>query len=331
MSKPIVDLRQEIVQELLKLGVVRFEKSSSFIRDVKRASTINGGFSTVYPVQSVSDDPNVTKYAIKVIKVEAEQQVINCSSFLQKGDNKIVEYFKRECTILNACAGPGVKDRHFMEFLGIVDTFNGSALPGMVFSYAQEGNLKEYLLTDAERTLSAKEKLRLMTHLIKAIAHLHSLKMIHRDIKAENVLLDRRDGELTAFLSDLGSARDFTGLAIVADSLLMTSWKWSPPEFLFDQDASKTDEDGSGDVWSYACTVIEVLASLSSPWPEKYTCEHIEADLSDGKHPPRPSKADMTNDVWNFLESRCFCFDPGERITSREARDEMLKLYNDSL
>lgn len=71
-----------------------------------------------------------------------------------------------------------------MEFLGIVDSFDGSLLPGMVFSYAKEGNMKSYLCTDAGRALSVKEKLKLMTHVIKAIAHLHSLKMIHRDIKA---------------------------------------------------------------------------------------------------------------------------------------------------
>ncbi len=108
-----------------------------------------------------------------------------------------------------------------MEFLGIVDSFNGSLLPGMVFSYAKEGDMLRYLRTDAGRALSIKDKLKLvshihlcelgvldssrfsqMTHVIKAIAHrqfctsilllrrltcvhiVHSLKMIHRDIKA---------------------------------------------------------------------------------------------------------------------------------------------------
>lgn len=90
-----------------------------------------------------------------------------------------------------------------MEFLGIVDSFDGSLLPGMVFSYAKEGNMKSYLCTDAGRALSVKEKLKLVSHLYccafevrqfcisiplprrLTYAHtVHSLKMIHRDIKA---------------------------------------------------------------------------------------------------------------------------------------------------
>jgi len=213
-----------------------------------------------------------------------------------------------------------------MEFLGIVDSFDGSLLPGMVFSYAKEGNMKSYLCTDAGRALSVKEKLKLMTHVIKAIAHLHSLKMIHRDIKAENILLDTRNGELTALLSDLGSARDFSGLFVVADSSLMSSFEWCPPEYLSDVDAPKTAEDGSGDVWSYGCTVLEVLASLSPPWPVHY--DYIDEDLLNGMHPPRPPKPDMSDTVWEFLESKCWCVEPSERISSKEACGAMQRLYN---
>jgi serine/threonine protein kinase len=68
----------------------------------------------------------------------------------------------------------------------------------IVTDYAEGGSLED-------KQFSSDEALQIIIQVIKAVAHLHTLNIVHRDIKADNIILKKQN---TAILADFGSARD---------------------------------------------------------------------------------------------------------------------------
>jgi cyclin-dependent kinase-like len=81
---------------------------------------------------------------------------------------------------------------------------------------------------------------------IKGIAYMHSVNVIHRDVKPENVLLGRQGA---VKICDLGFARSIPSNRIMTD-YVATRW-YRPPELLIGRD----DYDKSIDIWSIGCVM----------------------------------------------------------------------------
>ncbi len=76
---------------------------------------------------------------------------------------------------------------------------------GLVMDLADGGDLRSALRSGEEPTPS--EMLQITDDVLAALEALHSYGLVHRDVKPENVMLERVDGELRARLGDLGIAR----------------------------------------------------------------------------------------------------------------------------
>ncbi|CAO0802434.1 unnamed protein product [Mucor circinelloides] len=76
---------------------------------------------------------------------------------------------------------------------------------GMVLEYAQGGELFEYIFR--QRYLKEQEACRLFSQLISSVHYMHRKNIVHRDLKLENILLDRH-GNL--IVTDFGFANQFT-------------------------------------------------------------------------------------------------------------------------
>ncbi|CAK9181713.1 unnamed protein product [Ilex paraguariensis] len=74
----------------------------------------------------------------------------------------------------------------------------------IVVEYLLGGTLKSYLIKNRIRKLSFKVVIQLALDLARGLSYLHSQKIVHRDIKTENILLDKK---LTVKISDFGVAR----------------------------------------------------------------------------------------------------------------------------
>ena len=80
-----------------------------------------------------------------------------------------------------------------------------------------------------EQRLTVRQRLELFVQVCEAVAHAHTKGLIHRDIKATNVLAYLADGQACAKVIDFGVAKALTGDRLT-DRTLATEWaRWSAP------------------------------------------------------------------------------------------------------
>ena len=76
---------------------------------------------------------------------------------------------------------------------------------GLVMDLAAEGDFRSALRGPTAPT--SLEVLRIVDDVLAALGALHDVGLVHRDVKPENVMLERVDGELRGRLGDMGIAR----------------------------------------------------------------------------------------------------------------------------
>jgi len=142
-----------------------------------------------------------------------------------------------------------------------------------------------------------------MDNVLKGLDYLHSEGVIHRDIKAANILINKAGD---AKLSDFGVAGEIKE-SDKRYSVVGTPY-WMAPEVI--------EISGSvqvSDIWSIGCTVIELLTS-TPPYFNLNPMSAMFRIVQDDKPPfPKNISAELTD----FL-SRCFVKNMEERATAKE-------------
>lgn len=87
------------------------------------------------------------------------------------------------------------------------------------------------------------------------LAYLHAQRIVHRDIKGANLLLEK-DGLVK--LADMGMAKEMEAISVTAS--FKGSPFWMAPEVVRQQ-----GHGWPADIWSVGCTVLE-MATGKPPW-----------------------------------------------------------------
>lgn len=163
----------------------------------------------------------------------------------------------------------------------------------MVFEYASHDLTG--LLNHPNFVLTAAHKKHLLKQLFEGLDYLHRRGVLHRDIKAANILVSNK-GELK--LADFGLAR-FYKTHKVQDytNRVITIW-YRPPELLL----GETQYGAAVDVWSAACVMMEVFTKHAIFPGDGHEINQLEKVYNMLGAPTLEEWPDMKNLAWfDFL------------------------------
>ncbi|CAM9236364.1 unnamed protein product, partial [Discosporangium mesarthrocarpum] len=167
-----------------------------------------------------------------------------------------------------------------------------------------------------KKTLSEEEIICCVTRMALGLQHLHQQNMVHRDVKAGNVLLTT-DGK--AKLADFGVSAVMQTFSPVCNSLHQEGQKrgtvigtpyWMAPEII-----QELPYDIKCDIWSLGITAIE-MAEGSPPLSKVHPMRAIF--MIPSKPPPKlKEESKWTLDFIEFVAA-CLAKDPESRPTAQD-------------
>jgi len=131
-----------------------------------------------------------------------------------------------------------------------------------VFDYGEEDGLKFFAMQyvegcDLSRKIADKNAMAISEvvdfakQICRGLRYAHSRNVVHRDIKPQNILLDRNS---VCHISDFGIAKIFQSASIT-----MTGMAVGTPEYMSPEQAEGQDLDGQTDIYSLGVVIYELL------------------------------------------------------------------------
>ena len=265
-------------KELLKPGDV-FEK-------YKVESLLgHGGMGAVYKVRHTLLD---TFFAIKVLFPEIAGQ-----------NKKFISRFLREARLAGRI--------HQQNLIAVYDAGKNSktGLYYLVMEYISGGTLRERL--NREYRLTRSDAIRIATGVAQALEKAFEYKMVHRDIKPDNIMFTE-DG--TVKLADLGIAK---AVGPLDTTLTLEPSVFGTPAYMSPEQARDSHGvDCRADIYSLGIVLYEMLAGRR-PYSGKNTIE-ILSQIIDSKDVPdiRSFNASVGAPLAELLSSM-MAKDPAER------------------
>ncbi|XP_030635688.1 STE20-like kinase b isoform X2 [Chanos chanos] len=228
-------------RKIFKLGVEKKKKQYDNVRrDVNPeefweiiGELGDGAFGKVYKAQNKQTG---ILAAAKVIDTKSEEEL---------------EDYMVEIDILASC------DHH--NIVQLLDAFYYESKLWILIEFCAGGAVDAVML-ELERPLTEPQIRVVCRQTLEALIYLHENKIIHRDLKAGNILLTL-DGDVK--LADFGVSAKNTRTIQRRDSFIGTPY-WMAPEVVMCETSKDRPYDYKADIWSLGITLIE-LAQIEPP------------------------------------------------------------------
>jgi eukaryotic-like serine/threonine-protein kinase len=186
----------------------------------------SGGMSTVYLARDTTLDRAV---AVKVMHREMSEQADQ------------LERFRQEARAVAKLSHPNV--------VSVIDAGEDGGHPYIVFEYVEGETLKQRI--SRVGALDPQEALAYAIEIARGLTVAHARKMVHRDIKPQNVLID---SEGRAKLTDFGISRQLEQDGMTATGRVLGTTDYVAPE-----QAMGHSVDQRSDVYSLGVVLYEML------------------------------------------------------------------------
>ena len=186
----------------------------------------SGGMSTVYLARDSTLDRPV---AVKVMHREMSEQADQ------------LERFRQEARAVAKLSHPNV--------VAVIDAGEDGGHPYIVFEYVEGETLKQRI--NRVGALDAQEALAYAIEIARGLTVAHARKMVHRDIKPQNVLID---AEGRAKLTDFGISRQ-----LERDGLTATGRVLGTTDYVSPEQAMGHGVDQRSDIYSLGVVLYEML------------------------------------------------------------------------
>jgi len=268
-----------------------------------------GTYGIVYKAENIQTHEEV---ALKAIRLESEEEGVPCTAI-------------REISLLKELDHPNVV--RLLEIIHDVDKLT------LVFEFCDQ-DLKQHL--DAHFGILDHNKIKwFLYQLLKGVEYCHKRRVLHRDLKPQNLLISKKDNTLK--LADFGLARAFTVPVRNYSPEVVTLW-YRAPEVLMGFKNYSTPID----MWSIGCIFAEmkkgkplftgktteqqlmsIFKGLGTPTPEIYP-KIVELPQYRDDFPKYPGKdlsvlvPGLEEEGYDLLR-KLLQYDPAKRPTAAEA------------
>ena len=234
----------------------------------------NGAFASVYRAVNLKTNQVI---AIKQIRIEKDQDV-----GVLMGEIDLLKILKH---------------RNIVKYHGFVKTATSL---NVLLEYCEGGSLRQ-LYKKLKKGLPEYQIINYVRQILEGLNYLHEQGVVHRDVKAANVLLtDKGDVKL----ADFGVATKVTSQHLT----VVGTPNWMAPETVLGGEGICT----ASDIWSLGATIIE-LFTTNPPYHDLNAMATLHAIGTD-EHPPLPKN--MSTLAKDFL-LECFQKQANLRISAK--------------
>ncbi|KAG7200500.1 hypothetical protein KM043_001064 [Ampulex compressa] len=213
--------------------------------------------------------------------------------------------FMIEIDILSECKHPNVVELHEAYFI--------EGKLWMLIEYC-DGGAVDSIMVELEKALTEAQIAYVCQYMTKGLAFLHKSKVIHRDLKAGNVLLTMAGG---VKIADFGVSAKNKHTLQKHDTFIGTPY-WMAPEVVLCETFRDNPYDFKVDIWSLGITLIE-FAQMEPPNHEMSPMRVLlKIQKSD---PPKLDQPGKWSKDFNDFIAKALIKDPQSRPTA----DELLK------
>ena len=173
---------------------------------------------------------------------------------------ELLARFKREAISAARCVHPNV--------VSILEYGQHEGKPFIVMEYIAGTSVHKLIKhrLKHKRGISLRRTLSIMSHLLKALHAAHELNIVHRDVKASNVLILKEGGRVK--LTDFGMARFTESSDLTMIGAFLGTPRYMAPELRLGLEA-----DARADIFSAARLFLELLRML--PDSSSFPCSRL--------------------------------------------------------